>query len=57
MADAGNKCRNPYTSDKYHPWCYTADDGSTWGYCEITLCSKLIETILLLYYVILYSTG
>ncbi|KAF6023014.1 PLG [Bugula neritina] len=39
MADAGNKCRNPYTSDKYHPWCYTADDGSTWGYCEITLCN------------------
>ena len=36
---AEDYCRNPYTSGADHPWCYTADDGSSWDYCAIPQCS------------------
>ena len=40
VSAAGNKCRNPSSSNWYGGvWCYTTDPDMWWELCDIPLCS------------------
>lgn len=39
-----NYCRNPAGSRKSRPWCYTSKKKLTWQYCDISICSKKLQS-------------
>jgi len=43
--EAQNFCRNPDNSP-YGPWCYTADPGTRWEYCDVKFCAECKKTVL-----------